>query len=231
MRMPHQTHTDSTHSSRPLSLRFASSLDAMKAGSKSSAAKPPPPAAVASSPPTLGADLYTSALFQATDLKTAIAMAKELIEERDQEIARLHEELRSVRDKNAETFRSSARRMAQIALLERSIENGKRREAQLEHELERHGSMMDQVLNYRDKESAGELAELRHENAELSAKMERWKERAQQLQQERWSFVQKWKVARGRGAGAEDAAVEEEEDDDEDEGEAGSDRIDSDDDW
>ena len=64
----------------------------MKAGSKSSAAKPPPPAAVASSPPTLGADLYTSALFQATDLKTAIAMAKELIEERDQEIARLQEE-------------------------------------------------------------------------------------------------------------------------------------------
>ena len=59
----------------------------------------------------------------------------------------------------------------------------------------------------------------------------RWKERAQQLQQERWSFVQKWKLARGRGAGAEDAAVEEEEDDDEDEGEAGADRIDSDDDW
>ena len=63
--------------------------------------------------------------------------------------------------------------------------------------------------------------------------MERWKERAQMLQQERWDFVQKWKA---REAGRADAAgagapAEAESSSEEDEDEVTKRQIDSDDDF
>ena len=118
-----------------------------------------------------GADMRIASLMTSSDPRQALATAIEIIEERGREIVQLREELLAERGKVAETFRNSARRAAQIAILEGKIANGKKREDQLEHELEKRDRMMDQVLNYRDKECASELSELRHENADLSSKV------------------------------------------------------------
>ena len=51
----------------------------------------------------------------------------------------------------------------------------------------------------RDKESAKDYHELIHENVELGERCERWKERAEMLQQERWGFVAKWREGKMAG--------------------------------
>lgn len=87
----------------------------------------------------------------------------------------------------------------QVNELETTIDTMGARETELEEELAKHSSMMDQVMNFRDKESAHDIHELQHENADLTAQLERWKERAQSLQQERWTFVQKFRAAKAEG--------------------------------
>ena len=124
-----------------------------------------------SSAAELGVDMRIGSLLHSSDPRQALTTAIEIIEERGREIVQLREELLAERGKVAETFRNSARRAAHIAIIEGQVASGKKREDQLEHELEKRDRMMDQVLNYRDKECASELAELRHENADLTSKV------------------------------------------------------------
>ena len=109
-------------------------------------------------------------------------------------------------------------------------------EVELEEELSKHSHMMDAVMNFRDKEGANDMNELLHENADLSEKLERWKERAQTLQQERWGFVQKWRQAKleAKEAGAQysEGCVDDEDGSEEEEGGGDPDgAAGSDDDW
>lgn len=140
-------------------------------------------------------------------------------------VTTLEQELRTAKDKQAELMRSGAKRLIQIAMLERQLESEQTRNQTMVEELVKQTQMMDRVLNFRDQECARDTTELLHENAELKQQLDVWKERAQTLQQERWGFVQKFRTAKAGGADAAGAAVEDSSsEEEEDEGER-------DDDW
>jgi len=130
---------------------------------------------------------------QVAELQAALRSSEQKLAERDRELKELKEETAGSVEKIADANRSSARRLAQIRVLETTLETQKRREQTLENELVKHTKMMDSVMNYRDKECMKEYNEMLHDNAELAEKCARWKERAQMLQQERWGFVQRWR--------------------------------------
>ena len=132
---------------------------------------------------------------QVSSLQEALRSSTAKLEEREAENSTLQQELKSSKSKTSEMHRSLAKRLMHIAMLERTIEEQKRKEQTLTNELVKHTQMLDQVMNFRDKESAREFNELLQENAELTEKCERWKERAKELQQERWGFVQKFRSA------------------------------------
>lgn len=75
----------------------------------------------------------------------------------------------------------------QIATLERELEKERARGQSVMDELTKQTRMMDKVLDFRDAECSRETTDLIHENAELSKKLETWKERAQTLQRERYA--------------------------------------------
>jgi hypothetical protein len=116
--------------------------------------------------------------------------------------------------------------------LKQRLEEQKVKEQGLVNQLVKHTQMLDQVMNFRDKESSREYHELLHENADLSAKCERWRERAQMLQQERWSFVKKWQDAKAEAEEARDrdggSVLHSDDKADEEDSER---PLDSDDDW
>ena len=115
---------------------------------------------------------------QVSSLQEALRSSTAKLEEREAENSTLQQELKSSKSKTSEMHRSLAKRLMHIAMLERTIEEQKRKEQTLTNELVKHTQMLDQVMNFRDKESAREFNELLQENAELTEKCERWKERA-----------------------------------------------------
>ena len=63
-------------------------------------------------------------------------------------------------------MRSGAKRLIQIAMLERQLESEQTRNQTMVEELVKQTQMMDRVLNFRDQECARDTTELLHENAE-----------------------------------------------------------------
>ena len=177
----------------------------------------------------------------ATDMPQTLGEALEELARKTKRIDALEAEVAVAHDKQAEVTRSSAKRLVQIAALEDALEREKAKSAAATEELEKQRGMMELVMNFRDQECARDVNELMHENMELKAKMETWRERAQTLQQERWKFVRKFQAAKlqliesgvkgnvmanGTGGDGDD-----DDDDDDDGSEEGDKKLDSDDDW
>jgi hypothetical protein len=103
---------------------------------------------------------------QVKELKVALRKAEETLAARDHEMEMMRAETASSREKVADALRNSARRIAQVALLEATLEEQRRKEEMLEVELHKHSQMMDSVMNYRDKETSREYHEILRESTQ-----------------------------------------------------------------
>jgi chromosome segregation ATPase len=103
---------------------------------------------------------------QVKELKVALRKAEETLAARDREMEAMRAETASSREKVADALRNSARRIAQVALLEATLEEQRRKEEMLELELHKHSQMMDSVMNYRDKETSREYHEILRESTQ-----------------------------------------------------------------
>jgi hypothetical protein len=108
-------------------------------------------------------------------------------------VERLEQQLLEAKEKQAALVRSSAKRLVQIATLERELETERRKNQLMAEELMKQTQMMDRVLNFRDEECARDVNELTRDKMELAAQLEVWRDRARVLQQERWAFVRKFR--------------------------------------
>lgn len=162
-------------------------------------------------PAEVDASASTSA---AVHMREQVDALRTRLEEATVQIARHPTELHLVaaqaeeaRDQHAAAMNSHAKQVLQIAALEHELEKEQQHSKELQSELSHQNKMLEQVLSFRDSESASDLNGLLHENAELADQRDRWQERAEMLQQERWGFVKKWKDAKDGRAGGPDAEL------------------------
>ena len=134
------------------------------------------------------------------ELQQMLREANDELAKRAAAHAKMEQQLKEAQDKQADLVRSGAKRLVQIATLERQLEVERTRGKRMMDELVKQTKMMDLVLNFRDQECARDIGELTLENTELADKLDVWKERAQMLQQERWGFVQRFRSAKTEAA-------------------------------
>lgn len=197
-------------------------------------------AAAAALPADAGAEEKIAALqAQVKDLQKQLKEAKAELDRRfsdqKQDFGTLDQQLVDAREKAAQQTRLSAKRLIQIAAVERQLEAEREKNEALVNEVVKQTQMMDRVLSFRDQETARDMAQLTNTNIKLRDKLEVWHERAEELQQERWTFVARFRkgdVPGGGGGGAQQpggggGGEDEDSDDDED----GGDQAEEDDDW
>jgi len=139
---------------------------------------------------------------QVADLQQQLREANEEVAKRARAQLVLEQQLKESTEKHAALMRSGAKRLLQIAALERERDSERSRGKRMMDELVKQTQMMDLVINFRDQECARDVNELTQENMELSDKLDVWRERAEMLQSERWGFVQKVRGAKANGSGA-----------------------------
>jgi len=133
---------------------------------------------------------------QTSELQQLLREAQDELTKRGRVQLVLEQQLQEAKAKQVDLMRSGAKRLLQIATLERELDAERGRGKRMMDELIKQTNMMDLVINFRDQECARDVNELTHENMELSEKLDVWRERAQMLQQERWGFVQKFRAAK-----------------------------------
>ena len=172
---------------------------------------------------------------QVKDLQKQLRETKAELERKVHDLGNFDQQLGAAREQAANHTRLSAKRLIQIAAVEAELEKERARSTELSAELVKQTKMMDLVLNFRDQESGRDVAELTNQNIELRDQLEVWRERAQTLQEERWSFVARFR----RGEVSADDVVKvdgvapggDDDSDDDGGGSGGGAADDDDDDW
>lgn len=139
-------------------------------------------------------------------LTRRVGELEQLLQQQQQQLAaqaesstELQQQLAVAKDKHSALLRKNAKRLVQIATQQREIEGERNRNRLMVEEMVKQTKMLDLVMSFRDKESAKDYHEVLHENVELRERADRWKDRAELLQQERWGFVQKWREGKMAG--------------------------------
>lgn len=94
--------------------------------------------------------------------------ANDEMAKRDRAQAKLEQQLQEANSKASDLMRTGARRLLQIATLERELDAERTKGKRMLDELVKQTKMMDLVINFRDQECARDVNELTHDNLELS---------------------------------------------------------------
>ena len=127
----------------------------------------------------------------------ALAMDKQ-----EKKLALLEQDLVDAHTTRRQLMTSNATRLLRITKLEMELQAQRDLQQDTQAELEEKGRMMQLLLTYRDKQLTKEMAELLHENSELTGEVERWKVKAQSLMHERRGHVQRWRSEQLRASQA-----------------------------
>jgi hypothetical protein len=124
------------------------------------------------------------------------------MDKQQKKLALLEQDLLDAHEARRQLMMSNATRLMRITRLETELQKQRDLQRETQAELEEKGRMLQLVLTYRDKQLTREMAELLHENSELTDAAERWKERATSLAHERRGHVQRWRAEQLRASQA-----------------------------
>jgi hypothetical protein len=105
---------------------------------------------------------------QTSELQQLLREAQDELTKRGRVQLVLEQQLQEAKAKQVDLMRSGAKRLLQIATLERELDAERGRGKRMMDELIKQTNMMDLVINFRDQECARDVNELTHENMELS---------------------------------------------------------------
>ena len=124
------------------------------------------------------------------------------MDKQQKKLALLEQDLLDAHEARRQLMKSNATRLMRITRLETELQKQRDLQRETQAELEEKGRMLQLVLTYRDKQLTREMAELLHENSELTDAAERWKVRATSLAHERRGHVQRWRAEQLRASQA-----------------------------
>lgn len=124
------------------------------------------------------------------------------MDKQQKKLALLEQDLLDAHEARRQLMKSNATRLMRITRLETELQKQRDLQRETQAELEEKGRMLQLVLTYRDKQLTREMAELLHENSELTDAAERWKVRATRLAHERRGHVQRWRAEQLRASQA-----------------------------